>query len=90
MGHGWVAGSGNRLDDRLKIHGALAYRECDAALAPEIFGRPGHAIRERDVDRRVGAIDDRLAKLRALSVGRREEPDIFGREIERKAGHEYG
>jgi hypothetical protein len=38
------------------------------------------------VDRLVGAIDDRLAELRALSVGLREKPNIFGREIGRKAG----
>jgi hypothetical protein len=41
------------------------------------------------VDRLVGAIDDRLAELRALSVGRSEKPNILGREIRRKAGHEY-
>ncbi|WP_283807502.1 hypothetical protein [Bradyrhizobium retamae] len=41
------------------------------------------------MDRLVGAIDDRPAELRALSVGRREKPNIFGREIGRKAGHEY-
>jgi len=42
------------------------------------------------VDRLVGAIDDRLAELRALCVGRREKPNIFRREFGRKAGHEYG
>src|SRR4030095_14195304 len=66
MGHSWVAGSGNRLlaATRLEIHGALTDRECDATLAPEIFGRPGHAVRERDVDRLIDAIDNRLAELR--------------------------
>ena len=75
--------------DGLEIHGALPDRERDAALAAEIFGGPGHAIRKRDVNRLVGAIDDRLAELRALCVGRREKPDIFRRELGRKAGHEY-
>jgi len=41
------------------------------------------------VDRLVGAIDDRLAELRALCVGRREKPDILRREVGREAGHEY-
>src|ERR1700682_37908 len=87
----WGRGIGqSALDvDRLEIHGALADWERDATLAPEILGGTGHAIREHDVDRPVGAIDDRLAEFRALSVGRREKPDIFRREIGRKAGHEY-
>jgi heat-inducible transcriptional repressor len=93
VAHGPQLGRGigqSALDgDRLEIHGALADRERDATLAPEIFGRPGHAVGERDVDRLVGAVDDRLAELCALSVGRREKPDIFGREIGRKAGQEY-
>jgi hypothetical protein len=58
------------------MHGALADRERDATLAPEILGGTGHAIREHDVDRLVGAIDDRLAELRALFVGRSEKPNI--------------
>ncbi|WP_197521122.1 hypothetical protein [Bradyrhizobium icense] len=41
------------------------------------------------MDRLVGAIDDGLAELRTLSVGRREKPNIFGREIGRQAGHEH-
>jgi hypothetical protein len=61
--------------DGLEIHGALADRKRNATLAPKIFGRPGHSIRKRDVDRLVGAIDDRLAELRALCVGRREKPN---------------
>ena len=41
------------------------------------------------MDRLVGAIDDRLAELRALGVGRREKPYIVRREVGRKAGQEY-
>ena len=51
-------------------HGAPSDRERYATLAAEIYGGTSHAIRKRDVDRFVGAIDDRLAELRALSVGR--------------------
>src|SRR3981081_2999925 len=57
--------------DRLEIHGALADRERDATLAPEILGGTGHAIREHDVDRLVSAIDDRLGEFIGLSVGGR-------------------
>ena len=93
VAHGPQLGRGigqSALDgDRLEIHGTLADRERDATLTPEILGGTGHAIREHDVDRLVGAIDDRLSELRALSVGRSEKPNIFGREIGRKAGHEY-
>ncbi|CAN7440940.1 hypothetical protein LJR220_003979 [Bradyrhizobium sp. LjRoot220] len=41
------------------------------------------------MDRLVDVIDDWLAELRALSVGRREKPNICGREIGRKAAQEY-
>jgi hypothetical protein len=75
--------------DGIKIHGALPDRERDATLAAEILGCPGHSIRKGDMNRLVGAIDDRLAELRSLCVGRREKPDIFRREVGRKAGHEY-
>ncbi|WP_198164393.1 hypothetical protein [Bradyrhizobium jicamae] len=41
------------------------------------------------MDRLVGAIDDGLTEPRAQSEGRREEPNICGREIGRQSGHEY-
>ena len=75
---------------RREIHRALADREGDAALAPEVHGGAGHAVRERHMDLLFFAIDERLAELRALPVGRGEKPNIFGRKIERKAGYEYG
>ena len=69
---------------------ALAERERHASLAAKIFRRPRYAVRERDVDRLVGAVDDGLTKRCAHLVGRSEKSDVLSSKVRRKTGHEHG
>ena len=69
---------------------ALAERERHASLAAKIFRRPRYAVRERDVDRLVSAVDDGLTKLCAQFIRRSEKSDVLSSKIRRKARHEHG
>ena len=69
---------------------ALAKRERHTSLAAKIFRRPRYAVRERDVDRLVSAVDDGLTKLCAEFIRRSEKSDVLSSKIRRKARHEHG
>jgi len=64
-------------DRWLEMDRALAERERHASLAAKILRRPRYAVRERDVDRLVSAVDDGLTKLCAQFIRRSEKSDVL-------------
>jgi len=59
----------------------LNQRQRHAALAAKVFGRPSYSVRQRDVNRFVGAVDHGFAKLRPHLVWRSEISDILSSKI---------
>jgi len=77
---------GRFATDRLVVGRTSAERKCDTALVADKLGVRPHAVGSVDVHRLAGTIDDRLAQLRPLGVGRREIAHILGGEIRIEAG----
>jgi hypothetical protein len=91
MGQGTIAASGNWLfnNQRPEMDRGLNQRQRHAALAAKVFGRPSYSVRQRDVNRFVGAVDHGFAKLRPHLVWRSEISDILSSKIWCKTGHKH-
>jgi len=76
-------------NQRPEMDRGLNQRQRHAALAAKVFGRPSYSVRQRDVNRFVGAVDHGFAKLRPHLVWRSEISDILSSKIWCKTGHKH-